>query len=346
MTLAKEHVGRLQGQLAQFRVLPEYHDLEREASRLTVELGNISNENLLDRQLAQRLEEALSTEKPPEFSDLRKLYEQAGVVLANRVSKRFEDVKEFHESVVRNRRSHLQSEIELAQGRIDDRHKKALAASQRRAEIMTILRSAGALEQYVQLQAELSKLQAQAETLRQRFLAAEQVEITTTELRIERARLLKRLQDDYTEQHDQLARAIVAFQRLSTELYEIAGSLRVKATSNGPAIELTIEGQRSKGIKNMQVFCFDLMLVRLCHERGIGPGFLIHDSHLFDGVDERQVTRALQLGAREASELGYQYIVTMNSDVLPSSFKADEYLLPVRLTDATEDGGLFGFRFE
>ena len=82
----------------------------------------------------------------------------------------------------------------------------------------------------MQLQAELSKLQAQAETLRQRFLAAEQVEITTTELRIERARLLKRLQDDYTEQHDQLARAIVAFQRLSTELYEIAGSLRVKAT--------------------------------------------------------------------------------------------------------------------
>ena len=45
MTLAKEHVGRLQGQLAQFRVLPEYHDLEREASRLTVELGGLHPEN-------------------------------------------------------------------------------------------------------------------------------------------------------------------------------------------------------------------------------------------------------------------------------------------------------------
>src|SRR5258705_9960023 len=44
-------------------------------------------------------------------------------------------------------------------------------------------------------------------------------------------------------------------------------------------------------------FCFDLMLTEMNIRRGRGPGFLIHDSHLFDGVDERQVAKALQLGA-------------------------------------------------
>jgi hypothetical protein len=42
-------------------------------------------------------------------------------------------------------------------------------------------------------------------------------------------------------------------------------------------------------------------------------------------------------------------MVTLNSDVLselPSDFDVKKYVLPVRLTDATDDGGLFGVRFE
>ena len=100
----------------------------------------------------------------------------------------------------------------------------------------------------------------------------------------------------------------------------------------------------------MQIFCFDLMLAELATRRGIGPGFLVHDSHLFDGVDERQVAKALQLGADHAQAIGFQYIVTMNSDALPKDgfregFDIDTYLLDTRLTDATESGGLFGLRF-
>ena len=60
--------------------------------------------------------------------------------------------------------------------------------------------------------------------------------------------------------------------------------------------------------------------------------------------------KALFFGAEAAKELGFQYIVTMNSDAmpvtLPKDFNLDDFILPVRLTDATEDGGLFGIRFE
>ena len=84
-------------------------------------------------------------------------------------------------------------------------------------------------------------------------------------------------------------------------------------------------------------------------KRGIGPGFLIHDSHLFDGVDGRQVISALKVGSETAEELGFQYLVTMNEDDAfkekAEGFDLRDYMLPVTLTDATEDGGLFGFRF-
>ena len=92
------------------------------------------------------------------------------------------------------------------------------------------------------------------------------------------------------------------------------------------------------------------MLMLLSLQRGGSPGFLVHDSHLFDGVDERQVGKALAVGAELAEEHGFQYLVTMNTDAVPkevpAGFKLDDYALDVRLTDASEGGGLFGFRFD
>ncbi len=146
-----------------------------------------------------------------------------------------------------------------------------------------------------------------------------------------------------------LIEAILAFEGVSQHLYESAGSMTIEETSNGPVFQFPMQGSRSKGIKNMQIFCFDMMLMRLCAKRGTGPGFLIHDSHLFDGVDGRQVISALKAGAETAKEPGFQYIVTMNEDDAfkesTQGFDLKEYILPVSLTDATEDGGLFGFRF-
>jgi len=62
-----------------------------------------------------------------------------------------------------------------------------------------------------------------------------------------------------------------------------------------------------------------------------------------------QVAKALQIGSETADELGFQYIVTMNEDAvpaeLPEGFVFDDHVIPTHLTDATEDGGLFGIRF-
>ena len=64
----------------------------------------------------------------------------------------------------------------------------------------------------------------------------------------------------------------------------------------------------------------------------------------------RQVAKALQLGADHSAKVGFQYIVTMNSDALPKDgfrddFDVSSYVLDMKLTDATETGGLFGLRF-
>ena len=100
----------------------------------------------------------------------------------------------------------------------------------------------------------------------------------------------------------------------------------------------------------MEVFCLDLALFEIVARRFGGPSFAIHDSHLFDGVAERQIARALMLGSRATDGGDLQYIVTMNSDIfdrlpLPAAVSRETVVLNTRLSD-DEIGGLFGFRFD
>jgi uncharacterized protein YydD (DUF2326 family) len=350
LTVAEERTRQMRENISKFHVLPEYQTFERDASDLTRQLGTLADENTIDRQLLKDLEQSMQSETVPSADDVESLYREAGIILPDTVVRRFDDVKAFHESVIQNRRMYLDGEIQAAKRRINLREEQMRNMDSRRAQIMQILNTHGALEQRDKLHAELARQEAETESIRQRYIAAEQLEGQKTELDIERGQLLIRLRQDFREQSDVLRRAILAFEETSRALYEEAGSLTISESINGPQYEVKIHGAKSKGISNMQIFCFDMMLMRICAEREMGPGFLIHDSHLFDGVDERQIAKALQVGAETAREVGFQYIVTMNSDAipkeLPDEFSLDEYILPVRLTDATEDGGLFGLRFE
>jgi uncharacterized protein YydD (DUF2326 family) len=252
-------------------------------------------------------------------------------------------------SVIRNRRDYLTGELEAAKQRVAEREQEKHRLDERRAVVLEILQSHGALDQFAKLQSETVRKEADVELLRKRFEAAEQLEGTKNELDIERNRLTLRLRRDFSEQNTRLSEAILAFEETSRRLYESAGSMMVEETSNGPSFKFPMQGSRSKGIKNMQIFCFDMMLMRICTNWGIGPGFLIHDSHLFDGVDGRQIVSALKVGAETAEKLGFQYIVTMNEDDAfkesIEGFDLRKYVIPVVLTDAGEDGGLFGMRF-
>lgn len=350
LTIAEARTKRLRDRLATFNVVPEYAELEKEASGLTQLISSLNDESVIDRELIHQLEGALASEKAPATDSVLRMYQEAGVLLPDAVRRRFEEVQAFHRTIVENRKSHLSSEITAANQRIDQRAERRDRLDGRRRQVMEILRSGGALEHYASLQEEAARSEADTEAFRQRLATAEKIESTKAELDIERARLLRELQDDLVERRRFVEESILVFEELSNALYEKAGSLTISATPSGLDVAVRIDSQRSKGITNMQIFCFDLMLADLLTKRGMGPGFLIHDSHLFDGVDERQVAKALQLGADHAQKVGYQYIVTLNSDALPkdgfrSGFDLGQYVLPTRLTDATDTGGLFGMRF-
>lgn len=349
LAVSEAALDELKKQISSFKVLPKYRELEIEANNITQKINELANENVIDTASISDYEKSLQTEAPPTFNDLEQVYNEIGIVIPDLVKKRYEEVHSFHLSVVKNRKDYIESELQASKRRIQLREQEKAKLDQRRSEIMNLLKSHGALDQFSRLQEEASRLEAEVESLRKRYEAAEKLESTKNILKIERNNLVIRLGRDFNEQQDKLTEAIVAYEKISKQLYESAGSMVVDKTENGPVFQFPMQGSRSKGIKNMQIFCFDMMLMTLCMKRNIGPGFLVHDSHLFDGVDGRQIISALKIGAEIAETLDFQYIVTINEDDAfkenVEDFDVNEYVLPVVLTDSKEDGGLFGFRF-
>ncbi len=352
VALAEKAASTKREQLQRFQVIETYKEMSDRAADIKRELQRLGIETIALKETLDRLRKAVESEAAPPVSGVTRLYKAAGVELPDMVLRRFEAVAEFHESVVSNRRTHLLREIDENEARLRDVDAQMSRLDEQRQSILRHLEGHGALDDFVRMQGDLAQLEATAANLKQRFAAAEALEGESTQIALEKVNLTRRLQADHHGRKDALDQAILMLAEAIAELYDDRqGRLVVEATETGPRFSIQIDGDRSGGISHMDIYCFDITLLRLVAGRGsLGPGFLFHDSHLFDGVDGRQIASALSFGKRIAEELGVQYIVTMNSDIfdalpLSADLVRQEIVLPTLLSDATDTGGLFGLTF-
>ena len=70
LAVAEDRAGRLRRRLDSFQVVPEYKDLEIEASRITGEIDDLNVENVVDHDLLRELQASLATENAPDTQDL------------------------------------------------------------------------------------------------------------------------------------------------------------------------------------------------------------------------------------------------------------------------------------
>lgn len=203
---------------------------------------------------------------------------------------------------------------------------------------------------YRRLERELIDAETEAKELEKRLDLAERIEEARLNVRALRVDAERALLQELSERRSIVDEAVETFIDISSALYERPATLEFRPTSNGLRFAIERPDLPSEGVSQMQIFTFDLTLATVCARRKAWPGYLVHDSHIFDGVDGRQVGHALQVAHDRMSALSGQYIVTMNSDDLAkahteSGLDFSQHVVQPVLND-TETGGLFGFRFD
>lgn len=345
----KEQIEIGEKNLRSFKVHPQYREIERVIDRLTEQIHDLVNENNITNQILNRYEESIKEEQEAPVENIRGVFEEAGVIFPEKVTKRLRDVVSFAKQISKNRKAYLTTEIDRLRIEIKERDNEIKVLSDKRAENMQILSTHGALDEYTRLQKKHTDLINDLNEVEGRIENLRKFEEGKSALKIDKEQLLLRARRDLQAREKQKSIALKYFNAHSEFLYSEPGILSIDLVEKGYKFNVDMKRSGSHGIEHMKVFCYDLSLMKIWSKRKDMPGFLIHDSIVYDGVDERQIAKALELAKTEAEKYGFQYICTMNSDMIPEKdlskdFDLSKYVV-IKFTDAAEDGGLLGIRF-
>jgi uncharacterized protein YydD (DUF2326 family) len=341
-------VRRTKGDLAGFKILSQYRELEREADELSQALKYLSDENTVDARTLEMYRASVREVVEASAGKVRDTYLQAKVAFPEAITRKLEEVEAFHTKVVENRRQFLLSETDRLQQAINRRKSEIERKHERQSEILTLLNTHGALDQYSKLQQAHFEQVGRLGVIESKLSAVKRLEQEKAELKISVATLEQRARANYEARLPERKTAVELFDANSQFLYKAPGRLLIDIGDFGFSFGVEIDRKGSTGISNMEIFCYDLMLAERWAAKRPGSISLLHDSNLFADVDDRQVAAALELAAEKARAMNFQYICTFNSDKLPTSefspgFNIDAFTR-MRFTDETEDGGLLGIR--
>ncbi len=352
---AEKRRQEMKVKLSGFRVDEQYADHQTAADRLSKQLRDLNDTALALTRRQREIAEAAVAEnlaaEPPGTDALQAMYQEVGLLLPQTVTQRFEEVADFHTSVIQNRRMFLESELQSATSRLDEVRAEISRLDAERAKVMELLEQSMALETFRAAEVALARQDATVASLEERLEQATALEKQRLDVKDQSLQAQKALVRECEERSEILSDAMMLFSRLGEEIYSDRSVYLLLEPSEKGVFKVVprIDGDASTGISEVKVFVLDLVCLVSAIRLARAPRVLVHDSLLFDSMDDRQVASCLNIGARLADEIGFQYIVTMNSDRLAAvekeGFDRRDYVIDPVLTDKGDAGGLFGFRF-
>lgn len=346
----EQQAAKAKQALDTFKVHPQYESVQEEADRLTSEIHELTNQNVVERRRLHRYEESIKEEKPPASISLEHVYKESGLIFPDAVKRTLEEAKAFHYGIVSNRREFLGAEITHIRQAVDDREARIREKTDLRAEVMRVLQTHGALQEMTILQERYVTLQGTLDRVQARLSEMKSLKTTKREVKAAKDELVQTAERDHEERKDIWSAAVRLFNEHSQALYKSPGKLIIDVGDTGYKYQVDIERSGSEGIEKMKIFCFDLAALELQMRTRKGIDFLIHDTLMYDSVDARQRALAFERAQEVTAALGGQYICTINSDMVPTEdfTKGFNFQQHVRLvlSDATPAESLLGMRFE
>ncbi len=345
----ERELGRESEAVKSFNVHPQFRELQEQANKLTSEIHELTNKSLVLSRKLERYEKTVSEEKAPVDGMIEKLFSEAGVHFADSVKRSLDDAKGFHKAIVQNRKFFLEAEVTQIKNELASNAESIKISCDKRAELLRLLDTHGALEEFSVLQGRVVEKKSQLEVIKNKIADIRDMAQNLKDIKASRIELESKLQRDYEQNRPEWEKAVSQFNENSQALYDVPGNLIINTTDNGYKFDVEINKSSSEGVGKMKIFCYDLMLVELMRQRS-GIDFLFHDSSIFDGVDSRQRALALMYAHQKGVECNFQYICTLNSDMIPSDDFKEGFSLGqfVRLTlkDQKPEDAALGFHFE
>lgn len=344
----KNEVDEWERRIAGFRILEDPSSLVARADALTVEITQLRDEALVDRRMRELFVSSLAdSSDSPSVLPVEALFYAAGAILADGFRRQIDEVRDFHASLLVNRRTFLRGEIESLDTRIAERTVQLNRLDAQRDSALRTLDAGGALDELNSMRTELSESQARIAALDLQIEQAREVVTRREELKLDQSTKRSDATRELTGSREKLDRISDRFSQKMNRLYGKDAALTVSVDNDGYKFAIHAAGSASSGVNRMTLFCFDLTMLEEGIETAHHPDFLVHDSSVFDGVDPRQRAGALHFAQEMVAATGGQYICTINSNDVPDEVLGEDWFKAgvIRTVLDTETGGLVGRDF-
>ena len=198
----EEVISETSERLKSFNVHPEYYEIQKEANRYTKDIQSFLNEININQQLFDRYQDSLESENDVSTNYIEQIYKEAGLQFSTELVDDISKVKGFHAEVIKNRKNYLGSEIEKLSNSITTDKKKVEESSNKRAELLKILDSHGALDEHHKLNSWYAENQKAYNEIVNRIENLRKFEEGKGKLKIEKTELVAKMRADYLERQE------------------------------------------------------------------------------------------------------------------------------------------------
>lgn len=326
--------------------------IDAELQKLNAERYRLSHE-------IKKINESLSQVQPViRLNKLKELYDEVALFFPDDLSKKFEDLESFTDSISSERRKYLADNLakfqaELTQINVRIQHQQGL-----RSEKLSLLTDADVYSKFKVYQKQLATIEGELNLLSEKLKLIDNSSTITEDIET-----LKNERKEYIaaigEAIDRRAHAEInrIFNQIITEVTGNNAIISIKQNSDGN-VEFNADYQTTTNIttseadgtsyKKLLCVAFDIAI--LIHNANHSFFRFVYHDGVMEGLDDRIKNRLLNITQRICNEYGLQYILTIiNSDIpVDTNGTGNEFpysSICLELSDIDDSGKLFGISF-
>lgn len=345
----EQRITLLENSLDNYHFIEKYKDVEKQLVKVTRLINSkLTEYNSLDKKL-HKLKYSYNADQNIETKEIKKIYNEVVDNFGNQVAKTLDEVIEFKNNILKNRKKYLIQKEDKLQKAIDVVLNDISNLEKKRSSYYKALDEKGALDSvkktYEELIFEKSELEKNQQIVKQIDEYQEMLSnlnLTISEVRLTISNEIKQFESKVDELRklflDILKEAIFVDESYDNAYFDI----ELKPSSNRNQLPFNIEVKIPKadalGQSRLKIVAYDLMvfLINIINDRKL-PDFLIHDG-VFHGISTKTKINTINYVYHKylenANHKQFQYILTFNED---------EILIP---DDKAEEYGQFDFDFQ
>ncbi|HAS6502109.1 TPA: DUF2326 domain-containing protein [Vibrio parahaemolyticus] len=316
-----QDITKLESDIKNYNVAENYAAIQVEADDMAEKLSQMKNRLYYLKTSIKNIRHSMSLYQDMDLEKVYSLYGEITDLFKEGTLETLENVTAFHKNIHIKRSERLAKELKkLSATRLEEEKRKD-ELQKAFDEKMKLLAKSRALDFFVAINAQLTKLKNKLSKLQdyKNILSHSKKEMAGAlkELSGQEVNTIEYL-EAYKEQDHPV---YLGFGELAKEFYpQVPAGISIQNNEGNNQerfkISAKIQNDASDGINEVKIFCYDLN--NLINSRVHRFQSIFHDSRMFSDIDPRQRAVLLQLAHKLTMASDKQYIATINEDQLTS----------------------------